>query len=829
MGYLLRALLAHYRQHPVQALFLLLGLIMAQSLLVGTQLINAQARASYAQGEQLLGAGPQGQLLPQASRNGVDERLYLRLRRAGFHELAPLLRSEVVLADGRRLELLGIDGLAMPRQAGTNNQRLRNESGASGGFDRFAYPPFELWAAPARMAQLGVAAGDRLALNHGPQLPPLVVAPDQALGHRLLMDIGALQSITEQPGRLSAVLVFAMPPERLSQLLDQLPEALRWVPASGQPDAAELTQSFHLNLAAMGLLAFVVGGFLVYNALAFSYTDRRVLIRRLRLAGVTRAQLGRALLLELGLFLLLGTVLGSLLGAHLAGVLLPGVGQTLAQLYGVYIAYPERIALGALIAPVAMSALAGLLCAAIPLRRALAAPMLDRGSERWDLRDTARRDRKLALIGAVLLVPAALAARWAPNILTALAGMAFLLLGAALLLPLLLRVLLNLLAALSGRRRPLLGWLLADSRWLLGPASLALMAITLALVANSGLNTMIGSFRDATDRWLDQRLAAQLYLPGVYHAQAVQAILRETAPDAQLAQRYRVALDRPRPDGRAVRVEVVDLDPSPRFQASLALLRGGAEGRAQFFAGEGVLVSERASRLDGWLPGMVVPLCAGLEVPVAGVYHDYGNPLSQWLVSASLFQRCWPGLAPSGQAIFGPDDLDWPAVGQGLAQELDIDASELLDQQELRTVALAVFDHTFAVTQALNLLTLLVGAIGLFCAVSAIQHHRLAQQAVLASLGVRRRTRAWLLILQWGLLGLLAMVLVGPFGALLAAYLASVVTPVAFGWSFPLLWSWPSLMTLAITAALAMMLAVLLPAMQLLRATPAVHLRKAST
>ncbi len=36
-------------------------------------------------------------------------------------------------------------------------------------------------------------------------------------------------------------------------------------------------------------------------------------------------------------------------------------------------------------------------------------------------------------------------------------------------------------------------------------------------------------------------------------------------------------------------------------------------------------------------------------------------------------------------------------------------------------------------------------------------------------------------------------------------------------------------MTLAITAALAMMLAVLLPAMQLLRATPAVHLRKAST
>ena len=67
---------------------------------------------------------------------------------------------------------------------------------------------------------------------------------------------------------------------------------------------AELTRSFHLNLAAMGLLAFVVGVFLTYNALAFSYTDRAELIRKLeptrshdarywQLAGEVHSALGR--------------------------------------------------------------------------------------------------------------------------------------------------------------------------------------------------------------------------------------------------------------------------------------------------------------------------------------------------------------------------------------------------------------------------------------------------------------------------------------------------------------------------------------------------------
>ena len=61
-----------------------------------------------------------------------------------------------------------------------------------------------------------------------------------------------------------------------------------------------------------------------------------------------------------------------------------------------------------------------------------------------------------------------------------------LLLGAALCLPFVLRSLLAGLGMLVPPTSPRLSWLLSDGRWLLGPASLALMALTLALVAAAG-------------------------------------------------------------------------------------------------------------------------------------------------------------------------------------------------------------------------------------------------------------------------------------------------------------------------------------------------------
>jgi putative ABC transport system permease protein len=355
---------------------------------------------------------------------------------------------------------------------------------------------------------------------------------------------------------------------------------------------------------------------------------------------------------------------------------------------------------------------------------------------------------------------------------------------------------------------------------------LALMAMTLALVANSGLNTMISSFRQATESWLEQRLAAQLYFRSDVDALALDSWLAREAPQADLVERYRIRLDRRTPAESTVAVEVVTLQDHPRFRGTVTLLRSASQAWPRFFRGEGALISERAWRVEGWQVGDPLTMCTGREVPVLGVYHDYGNPLPQWMISEGLFGSCWRGTAPASRALVGPPEVNWAALRQQLIAAFGLRDGEVVSQAELRGVGLGVFDRTFRVTNALNALTLLVAGIGIFCAVSAIHHHRVVQQALLAALGLSRRERGALLLLQWGLFGLLSMVLVWPFGTVLAGYLAGVVTPVAFGWSFPLALEWRHYGGLALVAAACLVLAVLLPSLRLIRTAPGVMLRE---
>ena len=819
-------LISHYRKHPLQALFLLTGIIVANVLLAGTLLINAQARASYDKGEQYLSAAPIGQIHQKNRSRSIDKHDYVQLRRQGFDMLAPLLRQILRTENGQALELLGIDVFAMPRPARGFGFSGRTES-ANGNLMDFAFPPYQLWAAPARLEQLAAKNNDRIRLTSGKQLPPLLAVPNQQLGHRLLIDIGALQLLSGQENGLTAILVFPASSGRVGELRQALPDYLEFVASNDAPDPAELTRSFHLNLAAMGLLAFVVGIFLIYNALAFSYTDRRDLFRKLRLAGVLNTELARALLLELVLFLLVGTLIGSWLGTQMAAWLLPGVGSTLAQLYGVYIAYPDSLVPSGIWLPFLMTVIAAGLCALFPLRESLTAPILERKQARWQQETVIRRDRLMAAIGLLMLVTALLIAQFTAHLLLVLAGMACLLLGAALLLPAVLRLLIAGLGKLVPAHNARFSWLLADSRWLLGPASVALMAMTMALVANSGLNTMINSFRQATDDWLSLRLVANLYLRGQDSTVEFENWLAEEMPELRIAERYRTVITRTNPSDELIGVEVVSLQDGDRFRDSVSLMRGQIDATAKFVNGEGIYISERAWRIDGWQAGATIDLCDNqAEVPVLGVYRDYGNPKSQWMVNRQLFRNCWPEVAAMGLAVYGPQDYDWDRVRLDIAYKLDLEDGEIINQSELKQVGLAVFDRTFAITRALNTLTLLVAAIGIFCAISAIHHHRVGQQALLSSLGLSRRERGSLLLIQWGMLGLLCMALVWPLGTLLAGYLGAVVTPAAFGWSFALQLDWQHYLVLAALASGSLMLAVILPSLRLLYTSPAAMLRE---
>ena len=103
------------------------------------------------------------------------------------------------------------------------------------------------------------------------------------------------------------------------------------------------------------------------------------------------------------------------------------------------------------------------------------------------------------------------------ELVAAFSVVAGVLLATAMLLPDLYSLLLSLFERLA--HRPLGQWFWADTRQQLPGLSLALMALLLALATNIGVSTMVGSFRLTFEGWLDQRLAAELYVRAKDEAQ----------------------------------------------------------------------------------------------------------------------------------------------------------------------------------------------------------------------------------------------------------------------------------------------------------------------
>jgi len=104
----------------------------------------------------------------------------------------------------------------------------------------------------------------------------------------------------------------------------------------------------------------------------------------------------------------------------------------------------------------------------------------------------------------------------------------------------------------------------------------------------------------------------------------------------------------------------------------------------------------------------------------------------------------------------------------------------------LRREALRIFDRTFAVTEALRLLAILVAFVGVWSALMALQTERTRELATLVALGLTP-ARLWALtLLETGFMGLAAGLLSLPTGALLAAILVDVINVRSFGWTMRL-------------------------------------------
>jgi putative ABC transport system permease protein len=802
----LAVLLSHWRRHPLQLATLLIGLISATALWSGVQALNQQARESYDRAAAIFGGARTAMLVGKSAT--FSQELFAKLRRAGW-PVSPVLEGRVQIA-GHSYRLFGIEPVTLPAEVG-NAPALGRD-----GLRSFITPPGETLVAPQTLADLRLVEGARTEASGGAMLPPLRLQA-QLVPDVLVVDIGIAERLLDKPGQVSRLLIGKAkgPAEPLERVTGN---ELHRIAPDAESDLERLTDSFHLNLTAFGLLSFMVGLFIVNSAIGLAFEQRLPILRTLRACGVSAKLLNTMLVLELVSLAAIGGLVGMVCGYFVAAALLPDVAASLRGLYGAPI--PGELSLRGewWIAGLAVSIAGALAAATTSFLKAIRLPVLAVAQpQAW--REAQRR--WLTMQSALAMIAFATAA-WllaaGNSLISGFALLAALLLGAALILPAILDIVLH--AGERGTRGPLGAWFWADSRQQLSGLSLALMALLLALAVNVGVATMVETFSKTFLTWLDGRLAADVYVSAKDNAQAneikawlrgrseVQAILSGGRAEAQIA---------------GAPVEVLGLPDHATYREHWPLLQVAPDAWSKLRAGTTCFVSEQllrrlnlsfGDRIDMPTPDGNWPLT------VAGIYADYGNPKGQVAVNAPALFAHFPDLPQTRMALrVEPGKV--AGLVTDMSAQFGLDGRNLLDQTAVKAESTRIFNRTFAVTTALNAFTLGVAAVALLTSLLTLANSRLPQLAPLWALGVTRRRLAVIELTKTMSVALITALLALPLGLLVAWCLIAIVNVKAFGWRLPFDVFPLQLLKLLGVALAASLLASLIPVARLARMQPA--------
>jgi putative ABC transport system permease protein len=591
----------------------------------------------------------------------------------------------------------------------------------------------------------------------------------------------------------------------------------RWLVKSANEEAGEgatMTAAFRLNLTVLSLVALFVGLCLIAQTLDATVSRRRREIASLRSLGLTGRDIYRLWLSEAILYSIVAAGVGSIVGTVMARFTVEAVTTTVRTLYRETAQTSAVVTSGDIILCLFISLVGGLLAAWLPARDAASTPPAQ-------FLRLAKRIPPFPLfqhpwIGGLALVAATLLA-FLPPVRTAsletipLAGYAaaFLFLTGGTLVAVKLLEWGGKGLASCHLGSPTLR--LALSR-LAQPTSrhqLALAGFFVAIGMAASMAFLIQSFETTVTGWLKQRLNADIFISsiGFQGADSDQRISRatldaiETLPSVKALDRFtsvRIDLQGTPALLGGSRFELIGAE-----QETLWIEKPRLSGPELAGAATMALANESIVRRLNLSVGDVVSFVtpAGERtVTIAGVFADYGN--DNGLIAVDIAQlENWFGLNQYQTAAL------YLAEGSSRAQvQADLKERypglEIRDNAELMTVALGVFNQTFAVTYALQFIALIVALGGLVLSTLSLLRESVQEIALQRTLGMTRHEISMTTAVEGAgvaLVGLISGLLLSTALGLLLIY---VINRQSFGWTLQLAYPWTTLVGLSLAVIL---------------------------
>lgn len=796
-----RAGLRFLIRNPWQLGLAVLGIALGVAVVVAIDTARTSADRAFTLSTQAVAGKATHRIIGGPS--GLEESLFTRLKiSAAIRQAAPVLEDHVSLADhpGETMQLLGIDPFS---ELSFRALRSAGDTASAAGLVKFFTQPASVLINRASGTRLGIHLGDHLDINLGTAAHRLRVVGWLAeigdLDHDdlLVTDIATAQELFGMAGRLSHIdLILAGPRTEavLARIQRLLPPGAAVISARTRDQSvARMTRAFQANLLALGLLAVMVGGFVVFNTMRFLVVQQRDLVGTLRTLGVRRGEVFGWILAEATLLGSAGTVLGLALGLGMSDALVKLMTRTINDVYYVLAVRQFSLASATVLKGIALGMGTTLIAAALPAYEATA--MLPRLSLARSHLETRSR-RKVAIAGWVGVSIAAFGALSlgipSGGLVTAFTALFAIVFGSALLTPVLM---VGIIHGVGRLLSPSVGMLLRMAlrsvTAALSRTAVAVAALMLAIATTVGMGLMINDFRLSVSDWLANLLGADLYVfvPGPTSRAPASALRPElvqgirSAPGvASVSTTRRILIEDP---GEIT--ELVAYELSSQSRAGFRFQRGDPERIWRVFDREDVvLVSEAYAYRHGLSPGDSIRLRTDRgqrNFTLAGVYYHYGSDQGLVAMSRPIFDRYWRDTGVSSVGVYAAPGVDQERLKariktlSGPSQMVAVKSNRALFVSSLR-----IFDRTFIITEVIRMLAGCVAFVGVFSALMAMQLERAHERGVLRACGVTSRQIGKLIILETAFMGLIAGIIALPVGMIIAVVLEMVVIPRSFGW-----------------------------------------------
>ncbi|MFN8529562.1 MAG: FtsX-like permease family protein [Anaerolineae bacterium] len=843
----------------LQSVLFVIGVALGVAVVIAIDLANGSASRAFELSTQSVTGRATHQI--SCTSQGVPTELYRQLRvDLGLQQVAPVIDQYVQAIGDQPLHLLGVDPFAEPpfRTYLTRIEVAGQNLNAFEALNAFIAEPNTALISQTFADRAGLAAGDTLSIIANAVqrdvrivglLRPADRASAEAIDNLLLTDIATAQELLSSAGRVTRIDLILPDGYDTARIQALLPPGVQIATTSSASSAlGQMTEAFKLNLQALSLLALVVGVFLIYNTVTFSVVQRRPILGILRSIGATRRQIFTLILGEALALGLIGTVIGLALGILFGRAAVGLVSQTISDLY--FTVNVQRITVDpiTLIKGVAIGLFASLGAALVPSFDATRVPPAG-SMRRSDLE--ARTLRLLPLITAtaavMILIGVLLLQIQTTSLLISFSALFAVILGGALFTPIVLITAMRLFTPLTNRLFGVLGRMAprAVSRSL-SRTSVAVAALTIAVSVIVGVSLMIGSFRNTVADWLDTTLGADIYIspPLITSNRAVadvdpsvaDAILSGVDGIERMVRGRNVTIASPDyPDLPPIHVtasngEVVSTERKFVWFDTAIAPQYSTDALEQ---GNFLVVSEPfAFRRDITPDHNTITLTTDRgDVPftIIGVYYDYSTDQGTSIMANSVYRRYFDDPYITSMALFLQPGVDLDtALTQVRAVIGGTESGSNLIAQSNRTLRAGVFDvfeRTFAITGALQLLSVIVAFIGILSALMSLQLEQTRQYGVMRAVGLTGRQLWQYTLLQTGLMGITAGGLAMPIGLALAMILIYVINVRSFGWTMRLSLP-PGEFALAFAVAvIAALLAGVYPARALSRLSTARALR----